>query len=500
MNSNPLRSWRVRLILAALILGAILLPLPTHGADCSNAPLSRLVAGSVARVSYLGGGTVALYNFPGVNARNIGTVREGTPLTVERGPICAEGRQWFRVTTLDKHESGWATENRKDAEHSYALEPWQILVDLLQPDGANYRLIRVNQSGLLSQIATYPIPKLEETVGTIWPPQEVKPLSEKLAAALRECTADALRLNPSLNGIFFFENLPADTGQITTYAAPDSARLLIVRHLWRSIVDCDEQTSPVYGLDRVSLAINGREKVLFDVPANGRIAGLTRQDDAFNRVIDVRWSPDNVHAIAWASYGEQTRLIIIDSDSGTIRLLDEGIHPVWREHGEWLGWLRPDGVATMNLIISRIDGTSRQTLALPPTLKYIDARFDPLWNEDGTRLLACVRADDCKTVQPLEIDTRKFRDTLAVPEDSLQPYWVLHDSAILWQPVSGSKFTVQSMEGATRTLTVPLNPGETIQTVRIFPGGDSALVVIDGKTIRYAILKFQQDSVLTIRE
>jgi hypothetical protein len=149
----------------------------------------------------------------------------------------------------------------------------------------------------------------------------------------------------------------------------------------------------------------------------------------------------------------------------------------------------------MNLIISRSDGTGRQTLALPNTLQYTDARFAPLWNADGTRLLVCMRQNACQTVTPLEIDTRKPFAPLTVPPDAKQPHWVLHDTAILWQPETGHTFTIQPLEGVARTLDLDLKAGETVAEVQIFPGGDAALVALRSKQARYVILNFGQNLV-----
>lgn len=495
-----LRSQRARLILFVALLAAVIIPWPTHGADCSGSPLPpRLVAGGVARVSYLYGEAATLRSFPGSDARVIGTIPEGSPLTVLRGPTCAEDMQWFRVATLGG-QIGWAVEGVP--RRGYWLEPWQILLDTAQQTPTGYNIVRINDRGTQSVLTSFPIPRLKDAIGELWPAPESAPLEAALRAGLAACPAQIYDLNPAYLGRVSLADVPADSGLYSIYPSPDATRLLVVRHLWRTVVGCDGVPSDVHGIDRVSVFTSSQERVLFDIPANARLPGLARQDTAYNRVVSLVWSPDNIRAVAWIQYGERARLFVVDTRTASVAALDDGLYPAWLPGGERLAWLRMDGPLT-NLIIARPDNSARQTIALPDTLQYTDARFPPQWTPDASALVACSKADSCATVVPVLIDQRRALAPLRTPENAQAALWVQAGAALLWVPAEGGEFRLQALSGAYQALHVALAPGEYVVGAATFPGGRAALVTIRTaqNSTRYAVLPVtsEPDSELAAR-
>ena len=77
------------------------------------------------------------------------------------------------------------------------------------------------------------------------------------------------------------------------------------------------------------------------------------------------------------------------------------------------------------------DGSARQTLSLPNTLQVVNAPLAPIWNADGSWLLACDRVSNCAQVSPIDIDGRRALPALSVPlRDPMLARWVLADRAL----------------------------------------------------------------------
>src|SRR5437763_2823900 len=102
---------RFRALLLALLLIAIVLPLPTHGdsGDCGGAPPMRLAVGVTARISFQNKNGVLLRENPGERFRRTEFVRNGGTVKVVGGPTCSDEMQWWQVRNVDD-ANGWLSE------------------------------------------------------------------------------------------------------------------------------------------------------------------------------------------------------------------------------------------------------------------------------------------------------------------------------------------------------------------------------------------------------
>ncbi len=488
---------RLRIFIFALLLLALILPLPTHGAnpDCANYALTpRLTIGGVARVAYTLDGSgkgSRLQEYPGLNARVNSTLAEGTPLTIVRGPTCADNIQWWQVRTLTG-VTGWVAEG---LSNRYALEPWQILLDAARRTAGGVELIRINDRAVMRSLAAFFVPRVAGTLHDVFPAHEAALFDKSLKETLTQCPARWQREDSALDP-------QADIGLSSTYRSPDTTRLLVVRHLWRTVPRCDGTRTPIYGVERMSLLGLGGETLMFDLPANASWPGLPHIEAALNHILDVRWSPDNNRAIIWAQFGDRSRLLILDTSNGMLNTFGEGIYPLWMPDGEHITWLHHDNAVT-TLLIARPDGSDHQTITLPPTLQYADAPIPPAWNEAGNWLLACTQKDNCSSVVPIDVAGRRTLNSLAIPIPAVGARWILSDSALLWIPSAGGTFAIQPVRGDTlvQTIKVLLASDERIEDTQPFPGGKSVLVTIrtrQGIVARFAVLNFETLTAISV--
>jgi hypothetical protein len=511
----------VRGLALLLLLLSLALPLPTHSdtLDCLDA--ARLAIGRLARVAYAPLPQISsarpLRDFPGSDAPVIAAIPPGESLLVMRGPVCLHSPQpanvnakpsidttrdydfWWQVQT-SSGRLGWMADTVADDTTVPALEAWQSLIDLVRPIPDGVAVLRVNAHGLARWLTGYATPLPVDGGQSQFPMAELTPLLDAFAHAQRLCPQQAHIADPPPNA------------RVAAYPSPDSTRLLLVRHLWRTAVLCDGSQTARYGLDRLSLIDPHGETVQFDVPAHAPfvpLSGDSAQVNPFNpepnQIASVIWSPDNIKAAVTIRYGHQTQLAVLDTRDGMLTFLDDGFGPHWAPDGLRLSWLRPDpNSQTVNLISAAPDNAARQTLTLPSALWYSDAPLPPVWNHDGTRLAVCVRVNNCASLAVIDVQGRRTLAPLPVPPTSagsggsvagvFAVRWALNDSALLW--IAPDRLTLQAIDGtAARPLPVILNDSEQIVTVYLFPGAatESALLVLqmpDG-SLRYQLLNLR---------
>lgn len=480
------RRWRLFSLLALLI--GLILPLPTHSdtLDCLDA--ARLTVGSLARIAFVPlpqrSVARALRDFPGSEAPVTLTVTPGVAVLVTRGPVClptksdstpsSTGRDyqfWWQVQT-PAGQLGWLADTAPDSSGNDtipALESWQALIDLVRPVPDGVAVLRVNSHGLARWLTGYATPLPIDGGQNQFPEAELSPLLAAFSQNQRQCPQIARIVDPA-SGL-----------RMSAYPSPDSTRLLLVRHLWRTTVGCDGQQTVRYGIDRLSLIDPHGEQVEFDIPAHApfvALAGDARRDvtpfsPTPNQIAAVVWSPDNRRAAVVLRYGPHFQLATLDTSDGTLTFIDDGFAPHWSPDGTRLIWLRadPDG-QTVNLI-SAIPGSAalnaaRQTLTLPAALWVVDAPLAPIWNTDGSRLAVCVQTDKCASVAVIDVPNRRTLAALPLPSGVFDARWALHDSALLW--IAPDTLTLQPIaRSPAQALPLNMSPGDQVTAAYLFP-------------------------------
>jgi len=493
--------WAIaRLPIAIGLLLSMTLPLPTHSDTIACPVQARLSVGGIARVAYTLAITPSvgrpLRDYPSVGAPLIQDLPPGAPLSVRQGPTCAASVRWWQVQPLIGSPSapvGWMAET--DADNTYTLEPWQVLIDYAQPTQNGAAVLRINAQGAARWLIADPIAPIDSEGLRQFPAAEADPLVTAYAAAYVTCPDRAQWIDPSPDQ------------QLSVYRSPDSTRVLVVRHLWRAVEGCDGSITQRYGIDRLSLIAPDGERTLFDVPLHARLSDLPSAidrpipPDHFSQITAIAWSPDNIHAVAWLSYRSAgalplTQLLLIDVVRGTLHDLDSGFAPVWNADGSRLTWLRADGEA-LNLIDATPDNLDRQTRTLPANLKPLTAPIAPTWNADGTRLISCMRnaADpvdnSCSAVVVVDVPGHHVLPPLTIPLYSAAVRWIMADQTLLWLPDTHNehptRLSIQpiadrvpaAMIALPQTFDIPhAAPSDQVIDAVSFPDGFHVLIVV----------------------
>src|SRR5258706_7294797 len=171
---------RLRAFLLALLLMAIVLPLPTHGdsGDCAGAAPIRLAVGVTARVSFQNRYGVLLRENPGERFRRGDFVRNGSTVKVVGGPTCSDEMQWWQVRSADG-ANGWLSEGD---EAAYQIEPWPTSLEIVRQVGTNFKLFRISASdGIARLVREFPYKAISGSIRDVFPAAEWKPLETSLA-------------------------------------------------------------------------------------------------------------------------------------------------------------------------------------------------------------------------------------------------------------------------------------------------------------------------------
>lgn len=526
---------QVRALLLALLLLAIVLPLPTHGdmGDCSGAPPIRLATGVTAR-TVLPNGT-ALYANPGERFRRMGTLRSNTPLNVIGGPTCSDAMQWWQVLGVDGLR-GWIPEGDTT---SYHLEPWPISMDVVKRDTSSVQVIRIKaEDGSGRTVTSIPAMPVSESVRSVFPPSEWGPLEAAFNTALAHCPLVLKRADPVYASAQLIDNLPADSGAMDVYPSPDGMQVLVVRHLWRSLVACTGQPLPVYGIDRLSLITAHADSALLDIPANAPIPvyldrfPYQKQEAARiarSRIEGVWWSPDSQRVLLSIRYADFSspsapaftyKVAVYDLRSGTLSDLGDGRAPAWDADGARVQWfrliaLRPGAPPDEILYTANPDGTDLRNIPLPTGIGFIpyESSGQPLvmWNAPGERVLGCVQDSGgvCTAVASFDLVERQLSPLLPI-DPSLQVkgfrrvIWI-NSGALLWLPADANSATLYVQDMAQGNLT-PIHL-KSVAGIRLsvleavpFADGKSILVTLrdSANTLRYVIVNAETAQVIAV--
>ena len=525
---------RVRALLLALLLLAIVLPLPTHGdiGDCSGAPPIRLAIGVTARTTLRSG--TALYANPGERFRRTSTLRNGTALYVVGGPTCSDSMQWWRVQGIDGLK-GWLPEGD---EAMYQIEPWPVSLDVVRRTANLVSLIRVKAEDETARaVISFPVKPVDGSIRSVFPRSESGPFEAAFNTALSHCPLVLKQADPAYVGAQTIDSLPADTGALDVYPSPDGMQLLLVRHLWRSLVACTSEPLPIYGIDRLSLITGHADTVLLDIAANASspmyLDHFPYQDTprtARSRIEGVWWSPDSQRVLLSIRYTDFSspggpvftyKVEVYDLRSGVLSDLGDGRAPTWDAAGTRIQWFRliadrPGEQPEEILYTANPDGTDLRSIPLPGGIGFIPyySSKQPLlaWNALGERVLGCVQdsGGTCTAVASFDLSERQLSPPMPI-EASLQVKgyrrvtWI-NSGALLWFPAASDSATLYIQDVAKGNIT-PIHL-KSVTGLRLnildavpFADGKSILVTLrdSGNASSYVIVNAETANVLAVK-
>jgi hypothetical protein len=526
---------RVRALLLALLLLAIVLPLPTHGdmGDCSGAPPIRLATGVTAR-TILPNGT-HLYANPGERFRRTAMLRSGTALYIVGGPTCSDSMQWWQVLGVDGLR-GWLPEGDAAA---YRLEPWPVSIDVVKRSPSAVHVIRVKAEDGSGRIVTsIPVKPVPGSVRSVFPPSEWGPLEVALNTALAHCPFMLKRSDPVYASARGIDSVAADSGAMDVYPSPDGMQVLAVRHLWRSLAACSSEPLPMYGVDRLSLITAHADTTLLDIPANA--PGPPYQDrfpyqrqetarTARSRIEGVWWSPDSqsvLLSIRYADFKDPAtpvftyKVSVFDLRSGTLTDLGDGRAPAWDAAGERVQWfrliaLRPGAPPDEILYTANPDGSDIRNIPLPTGIGFIpyenDRQAFVTWDGLGERAVGCVQDSGgvCTAVASFDLTERQLSPLVPVdPSLQVKGYrrvlWI-NGGVLLWLPADPNSSTLYVQDVAKGSLTPIHLKSEagnrlTVLDARPFADGKSILVTLkdSANALRYVVVNGETGQVIPV--
>jgi hypothetical protein len=526
---------QVRALLLALLLLAMVLPLPTHGdmGDCSGAPPIRLATGVTAR-TVLPNGT-PLYASPGERFRRTTTLRRGAALYIVGGPICSDSMQWWQVLGADGLR-GWLPEGDTTA---YRLEPWPVSIDVVKRSPDAIHVVRVKaEDGSVRAVTSIPIKPVSGSVRRVFPPAEWGPLEAAFNMVLAHCPLMLTRSDAAYANAQGIDGVPADSGAMDVYPSPDGIQVLAVRHLWHSLVACTAEPLPVYGVDRVSLMTAHADTTLLDIPANASSPPYQdrfpyqKQETAHtarSRIEGVWWSPDGQRvllSIRYTDFNDPTtpvftyKVAVYDLRSGTLTDLGDGRAPAWDASGERVQWFRliafrpgvpPDEI----LYTANPDGSDLRDIPLPAGISFIayESGNQPFvtWDAPGERVMGCVQDSGgvCTAVASFDLTERQLSplrpvDPLLQVKGYRRVVWVNSDT-LLWLPADPNSATLYVQDVAKGRITpIHLASGVgsrlSVLDAASFADGKSMLVTLrdSANALRYVIVNAETAQVIAV--
>ncbi|MCC7449261.1 MAG: hypothetical protein IT324_17715 [Anaerolineae bacterium] len=492
---------RFRVIVLALVLIAIVLPLPMHGdnGDCSGAPPIRLATGTTARVMFRNVAGSVLRENPGERFRRVATLRSGSLVYIASGPTCADSTQWWQVQTING-VLGWLSEGDETA---YQIEPWAASLDVPRRTAAGVDLLRIKANDAVgSRVGVFPLNPVNGSAPAVFPSSEWRSLEAILTDDLARCPA-------VLQAVADIRTAPVDTRSFDVYPSPDGKQLITVHHLWRGLPTCTATSSPLYGLDRVSLTTAGVERTVLYIPANDSAPlyldhfNYRPQDAANNRVEGVWWSPDNTRAIFLIRYADLRdasaptflfKMQVYDVSTDSLIDLGDGLHPAWDVTGERVQWFRrvnarPGAPTAEVLYTANANGSDLRSIPLPDDLTFTPPQpyTQPVlpWNDSGKRVIGCAASGNngCTAVAAFDLAERKV--TLPITIDPALQHngyravkW-LDDYTLLWLPADPALMTLYAQNILTGDVRpIRFKAGANVRLLL-----DDAQPFMDGKSV-----------------
>lgn len=504
----------MRLMMILLMLAfslTLLLPVTSAQDPCSGLVESRLEPGATARVVYNGDGIGSnLRDNPGreqSGSNIVGILPEGSVVTLLEGPVCLDGRVWWRVQTIDGREV-WMAEG--DAQQ-YFLEAFVLSTVVVKPEDRNLRRWEVTFSGDVTALDSLQVPPPESMVARdIWQQPDI----DAANAALNDLSRCPERLEGTpWQGVTNAADVMVPEGEFTLAPSPSGEYVFLVRHWTLQIPTTCDEGSPGrhYGVSRTYLLSEDGASLLFPYGQHGGVRSreACHSPDVSNLawttdLTQIAWSPDEdtVTLVArYLDYDNSGRecafyfIFMVDVFNAGVTPLGEGRRVVWAGGGTRLYYVTFETDNAYNILEERLielsNGQARQ-VNVPPVnggVQFVPTVFNSTGvmlpaTEDGGRMMLCSTISGCPGTLLFEISRNMFvGQPIAIPDVILprqvaQMHLVADDGRLLWLTQDG-KVYLQSLRDPDTGVWAEVSLSTGAVDVIPLPTGIAAILLLE---------------------
>ncbi len=508
---------RNKSILLVLMMVGLSFWQPTAHAQnpCSGLVPNRLAIGDTARVIFDGDGLgSALWNAPGKEqsgSQQVGSIAEGTVITIVAGPICLDGLVWLRAALPNESEL-WVGEG--DSQRYY-LEPFVVSVELVQAKQDSPRAIQrwqVTYSGEAVRLPDLPLPDAETVMARDkWQPDDINAANDALNIRREQCP-DVLTDTP-WEGVSNAADIMVPEAPFEVYPALTRGQALVIRHWVIQMPTCGGSSGRYYGISTVHFIRQERPIVdLFPYAQHGGVRSRQAclspdvNDQAWTTYFNqVEWSPDGDTVAIDVRYldtdpANSSRdcayyfIFLVDVFNVQVTPIAEGRRVFWGSGGTRLYYLTFEADAAYNVLSEQLwqlnEGQSTQiNVNAAEGVQFVPSAFNSTGTllpstQSGDEMVVCNYASGCPEMLAFNISRRLFSDAITIPadlapRDVLQVHYVANDTRLLWISTAG-KLYIQSLDGPDRDYWAEVNTGLPATTriidVTILPTGISAIL------------------------
>lgn len=123
---------------------------------------------------------------------------------------------------------------------------------------------------------------------------------------------------------------------------------------------------------------------------------------------NLSWSPDskNILLIINQPSKDSPSVAVLNTETGSVQSLGEGIGAAWSPIGEWIAYYDPSGE---RCLLVHPDGTGLKTVAKLQSSSKHFGWGGPVWSPDGKQLLVNEMKDDLRTLDVVLLDIESGR-------------------------------------------------------------------------------------------
>lgn len=484
---------------------------------CTGLVTPRLTVGATARVAYNGDGIGStLRDNPGKEqsgSQLIGTIPEGTIITILEGPICLDGMVWWKASLVDGSEA-WIAEG--DTQQYYLVN-YVLGTEVISPDADNPTTLHrwfVTYSGQVNRLPPFTLPAYSpRPASELWQETDLVLAQSVLNDRLSRCPS-VLDDTP-WQGIRTAGDVLVPEAPMTLVPDPDGGKAFVVRHFVLRIPECEGGPGAYYGVSTTHLVTEREIRDLFPFGQHGgtRSKQACLSPDVINPdwatdLSEVIWSPDADTVAFTARYLDTDSsgrpcafyfIFLVDVFNGGITPIAEGRRVVWAAGGTQLYYFTfavDNGYNILEEQLQLLSGGQTQRVNIPLTgdsgAQFVPAAFNstgvilPATANSG-RLLLCDTRSGCPNTLMFEIARKVFSNQPMELPDNLLPrqlaavHFVAGDTRLLWITTDGRVY-IQSVYGPDSGIWLALSlpvPDARVHNVVLLPTGIAVVLLLD---------------------